>query len=529
MLKRLRRANLSLATKCQLLFGTAAGVIILVALVVAWQRIEQLTAQQDLAAAEVLAKQRLAAHAQDGDVRAGEGTEAFDGATVRPPHLVGADGPADWSPFEAEAFEAFADRPERRTFWRDVELPAADETDDPRPGVRLALAARATADCLACHAATGDSLGQWATTRPADDSTPPLLGLVSVEVPTQVGPRQRLLNRGFLVTAAVVASATATLTLYLILTRLILGPVRVLQDAAERVRGGDLNVRAEIRSGDEFETLARTFNGTVATLAARNDDLARANRSLDQRLGDLAQANVALDESNRLKGEFLANVSHELRTPLNSILGFADLVRDTAGENAKAARYATNIKKSGGALLDLINDLLDLAKIEAGRMEVRRAKFSVGDVFEALATLVAPLASKAGVRVVTRVGPDVPIVESDAGKLQQILFNLLSNAIKFSPPGGRVDVVARVRPDHPGWLRIAVSDQGPGIDARDQRRIFEKFRQLDAGVTREHPGTGLGLAISRELAGLLGGELGVDSTPGEGATFWLHLPVSSPT
>ena len=528
MLKRLRRANLSLATKCQLLFGTAAGVIILVALVVAWQRIEQLTAQQDTAAAEVLAKQRLAAHAQDGGVSAGEGAGAFDGARVRPPRLVGAEDPDGWSPFEAEAFEAFGERPERRTFWRDVELPAATEAGDPRPGVRLALAARATADCLGCHAATADSLGQWATTRPSDP-TPPLLGLVSVEVPTQVGPRQRLLNRGFLVTAAVVASATATLTLYLILTRLILGPVRVLQDAAERVRGGDLNVRAEIRSGDEFETLARTFNGTVATLAARNDDLARANRSLDQRLGDLAQANVALDESNRLKGEFLANVSHELRTPLNSILGFADLVRDAAGENAKAARYATNIKKSGGALLDLINDLLDLAKIEAGRMEVRRAKFSVGDVFEALATLVAPLASKAGVRVVTRVGPDVPIVESDAGKLQQILFNLLSNAIKFSPPGGRVDVVARVRPGHPDVLRIAVSDQGPGIDPADQRRIFEKFRQLDAGVTREHPGTGLGLAISRELAGLLGGEIGVDSTPGEGATFWLHLPVGNPT
>ena len=174
-------------------------------------------------------------------------------------------------------------------------------------------------------------------------------------------------------------------------------------------------------------------------------------------------------------------------------------------------------------MLDLINDLLDLAKIEAGRMEVRPGEVVVADLFESLATLAGPLAARRGVRVVARVGPDVPILRTDAGKLQQVLFNLLSNAVKFSPDGGRVDLVARRR-EPGGVIRFTVSDQGPGIAAADHGRIFEKFRQLDSGVTREHPGTGLGLAISRELSALLGGTLGVESEPGEGATFWLHLP-----
>ena len=287
-------------------------------------------------------------------------------------------------------------------------------------------------------------------------------------------------------------------------------------------------------AGDEFETLASTLNAMVAGLQSRNEQLAKANRSLDGRLGQLAEANVALDESNRLKGEFLANVSHELRTPLNSILGFADLVKSGAGEDPKVVRYASNIQRSGNSLLELINDLLDLAKIEAGRMEVRLGELSVQDVFEALTTLLGPLAHQRQVRIVTQVGTGVPIITTDAGKLQQVLYNLLSNAIKFSPTGGRIDVVARLEPKPEGkpsepMLRLTVTDQGPGIDPKDHEHIFEKFRQLDSGVTREHAGTGLGLAISRELATLLGGTLGVDSKPGHGATFWVRLPVKPKT
>jgi signal transduction histidine kinase len=256
----------------------------------------------------------------------------------------------------------------------------------------------------------------------------------------------------------------------------------------------------------------------------RNEQLRRANVSLDNRLGQLSTTNVALDESNRLKSEFIANVSHELRTPLNSILGFADLLKDSNKDNPKIVRYANNIHNSGSSLLDLINDLLDLAKIEAGKMELRLDSLSMGDMFEALVTLLGPLAQKKQVRIDARIVPPVPLLVTDPGKLQQILFNLLSNAIKFSDAGGRIDLEARRENDQ--HVRISVRDYGPGVAPEDQERIFEKFRQLDAGVTRQHAGTGLGLAISRDLAEMLGGRLGVDSVPGEGANFWLILPVA---
>jgi signal transduction histidine kinase len=255
------------------------------------------------------------------------------------------------------------------------------------------------------------------------------------------------------------------------------------------------------------------------------DQLRAVNKSLDLKLGQLAESNVALYESNRLKNEFLANVSHELRTPLNSILGFADLLKDTATVNAdaKSTRYIQNIVNSGRHLLELINDLLDLAKIEAGRMDVRPAAISLGDLFEGLISVLKPLSETKQLTIVPTISTDVPIIETDASKLQQVLYNFLSNAIKFSPPGGRIDLAAERVED---GVRIAVTDRGPGIPPDKQSVIFEKFRQLDASVTRQHSGTGLGLAISKELTTLLGGAIGVNSLPGAGSTFWVMLPVS---
>ncbi|HEV8292102.1 MAG TPA: ATP-binding protein, partial [Tepidisphaeraceae bacterium] len=229
-------------------------------------------------------------------------------------------------------------------------------------------------------------------------------------------------------------------------------------------------------------------------------------------------------ESNRLKNEFLANVSHELRTPLNSILGFADLLKDAAVTNdPKNARYLQNIISSGKHLLALITDLLDLAKIEAGRMEVRSEPLSLSDLFEGLISIIKPLAEKKELSIVATVGRDVPIMQTDAAKLQQVLYNFLSNAIKFSPAAGRIDIKAeRFEEDN---VRISVSDQGPGIELEKQSLIFEKFRQIDGSVTRQHSGTGLGLAISKELTQLMGGSIGVMSRPNDGAAFWVILPV----
>ena len=211
----------------------------------------------------------------------------------------------------------------------------------------------------------------------------PIIGIVSVEIPSQIESSQLLLNHIFILTAGLVAGTMAIVIFYLITTRLILQPVRVLQETAEKVSKGDLNIRSDISTGDEFQQLSETFNTMLVNLKSSDDQLRAVNKGLDLKLGQLAESNLALYESNRLKSEFLANVSHELRTPLNSILGFAELLKESTGSPAEAknVRYLQNILHSANNLLALINDLLDLAKIEAGRMEVRSEPISLNDLF----------------------------------------------------------------------------------------------------------------------------------------------------
>src|SRR5688500_1787205 len=231
------------------------------------------------------------------------------------------------------------------------------------------------------------------TPRPTPASAPPvaeaevnLIGIVSVDIPSQIETRQKLLNRVFIFAAGLLAGTLAIIVFYLITTRLILQPVRVLQETAEKVSQGDLNIRSDISTGDEFQQLSETFNTMLSNLKNSADQLRAVNKSLDLKLGQLAESNVALYESNRLKNEFLANVSHELRTPLNSILGFADLLKDasTVTADVKSARYLQNILQSGRHRLELINDLLYLAKIEAGRMDGRPAALPLSEFLELL-------------------------------------------------------------------------------------------------------------------------------------------------
>ena len=177
----------------------------------------------------------------------------------------------------------------------------------------------------------------------------------------------------------------------------------------------------------------------------------------------------------------------------------------------------------------MINDLLDLAKIEAGRMEIRSEPLSVGDLFEGLTSVLKPLSEQKNLTINTSVNADVPIIQTDPAKLQQVLYNLMSNAIKFSPPGERIDLTAE-RDTGNGeteGVRISVMDKGPGVPTAKQQLIFEKFRQVDASVTKTHSGTGLGLAISKELMSLLGGSIGINSEEGKGSTFWIVLPMKN--
>ena len=231
---------------------------------------------------------------------------------------------------------------------------------------------------------------------------------------------------------------------------------------------------------------------------------------------------LQLEEVSRHKSEFLANMSHELRTPLNAIIGFSEVLleRMFGDLNDKQAEYLRDILTSGQHLLSLINDILDLSKVEAGQMELERGEFSLKQALENGLTMLKERASRHGITLGLELEPDLDLIEADERKVKQVVFNLLSNAVKFTSDGGHVAVMARRTDDE---LQIAVSDTGVGIAPEDQARIFEEFRQVGQGSAKAE-GTGLGLALTRRLVELHGGRLWVESEPGVGSTFTLTLP-----
>ena len=241
----------------------------------------------------------------------------------------------------------------------------------------------------------------------------------------------------------------------------------------------------------------------------------------------LKEANLELVEANRHKSSFMANMSHELRTPLNAILGFSELLMDSSKEqfpDETKAKFLGHIHSSGKHLLGLINDILDLSKIEAGKMELRLHKVSVAEVIDQVAGTVVPLAAEKKIKIefdATRSGH----VIADEGKLKQMVLNLVSNAIKFTAEGGTVTIKAAQVVDR---LEIVVSDNGIGIAAEDLQRMFKEFQQVDSGISRRQQGTGLGLALTRSFAILHGGDVRVESTLGKGSRFTIDIPVEAP-
>jgi signal transduction histidine kinase len=317
------------------------------------------------------------------------------------------------------------------------------------------------------------------------------------------------------------------IALYVIVRYVIVKPLKHLRDVSEEISKGNTELRAEINTHDEFEELADAFNRMLRHMTEAQDELRDVNANLDAKVDELAQLNMRLYDMNRLKSDFLANMSHELRTPLNSIIGFSDVLHGIDSLNDKQRRYAQNIQKSGRVLLEMINDILDLAKLEAGKMEVRPSEFRLDIVLSAQCDMVRSLTEEKNIDLNLIVNANDPPVYQDQSKIQQILTNLLSNAIKFTPEGGRITVSARHLPGDK--LELTVADTGIGIADEDREVIFEKFRQssmvLDNdGLTREHSGTGLGLSIVRELCKLLGGEISFASELGQGSTFKTILP-----
>jgi signal transduction histidine kinase len=245
-----------------------------------------------------------------------------------------------------------------------------------------------------------------------------------------------------------------------------------------------------------------------------------------ERTNELRETNLRLLAADRSKNQFLANMSHELRTPLNSIIGFSGLLLENARDalQPRMYRFLENISTAGNHLLALINDILDLSKIEAGKMELRADEFDLRDTIASVERVMRGFAAEANVRISSHIDGDVPPrVRLDEGRLKQILFNLLSNAVKFSPRGGPVTI--DVSMSDPDFVRIDVADQGIGIPAEELKRIFDEFYQTEEGRRARKGGTGLGLSLTRNFVELHHGHIDVQSTPGQGSTFTLVLPV----
>src|SRR5262245_37392719 len=382
---------------------------------------------------------------------------------------------------------------------------------------------RAQAACVDCHNRPPAAAG--VTNPPLKEGD--LMAVVKVTLSTEAIETGAHMNRALLLSFALLTAILIMTGSYLIIRYVVVKPVKHLKAVSDAIVAGQLNVRSEIHTGDEFEDLSEAFNRMVRHLTDAQEEQKKLNTDLDTRLDDLARANMALYESDKTKGDFLSTVSHELRTPLHGIIGFSDVLLSSASPlSEKQARWVANIKTSGQQLLTLINDILDLAKIEAGKMELRTEEFAIPEFCDSLLTPFRLPAEKKNIDVHVQYDPNLPTFRQDAGKVRQILTNLISNAIKFTPEGGRVNL--RVAPDG-DFVVFTVSDTGVGIPSDEHDRVFEKFRQSGRStLTREHEGTGLGLSIVRELCGLLGGDVSLKSDLGRGSTFTVRLPQTLP-
>ena len=248
-------------------------------------------------------------------------------------------------------------------------------------------------------------------------------------------------NRAILIATAIITVFLAMVALYAIVRYVIVKPLRHLRDVSDAVSRGNATLRADIHTGDEFEELATAFNRMLRHLISAQEELRQANANLDGKVDELAQANMRLYELNMLKSDFLATMSHELRTPLNSILGFSEVLGSIDALDDKQKRYVLNIQKSGKTLLEMINDILDLAKIESGKMETRLTDFRIGQVVTAQCDMARPLTERKNIDLESRVEPDLPPMHQDQARVQQMLNNLLSQ---------RHQVHAGRRPHHGG-------------------------------------------------------------------------------
>lgn len=316
-------------------------------------------------------------------------------------------------------------------------------------------------------------------------------------------------------------------TVFITLNRIIMHPLKKLLVVIEAMANGDLNQKVEVQRADEIGRLAISFNmmtDRLRTIYKAYEERAETLESTNQ---DLEKAREEADVANKTKSQFLANMSHELRTPLNAIIGYSEMLKDDLIDVGQddLIEDLDKINNAGKHLLEIISDILDLSKIEAGRMDLHLEKFEVEPLIKGVEAIIKPMVDQRGNTLEINCPKSIGTMTADMTKARQNIFNLLSNASKFTERGKVTLNVQRETINGEDWIKFEVTDTGIGMTKEQMSRLFESFRQADSSTTRKYGGTGLGLAITRRFARMLGGDVIVDSEFGRGSTFTIIQPT----
>lgn len=363
----------------------------------------------------------------------------------------------------------------------------------------------------------------WRGYAPITDTSGKIDGFLVIEVDaSEIADIRKNIIRTSVLIFVIIAPLPILAAIWL--TRQFTVPINSLIQGVERITAGDLNHRVTVYRNDELGVLAKSFNQMSQQLSETIQKLDEQVENVNSTNKELRKANARTREAARLKSEFMATMSHELRTPLNAILGFAGIMLEgMGGEIDEDARHMVGrIQMNSDRLLKLINDVLDIARIEAGRIEIQNEPFHIRDLVQQWRLQTSVLAEQKNIEFITMVEPEVPeTLYGDTIRLTQIVNNLLSNAFKFTEVGN-VQLIVKSSLSH--W-QIRVIDSGIGIPSHALNYIFDEFRQVDGSTTRAYGGTGLGLAITRNLCLMMGGSIQVESTLQKGSTFTVTLPV----
>lgn len=421
--------------------------------------------------------------------------------------------------FEEDVLRKMEENPNLFEYW-------SDDVIDGKRVERYLYALYVKEDCLLCHGSK-EKAPEFIRKNYAvgyDYKVGELRGAISVVIPKEIAEQKFAANVIFFITASSVSIVMIVAILFLT-TEKLMRPIERLTTAVATIsKTGDLTTKVDVLSKDEVGQLGRAFNDMSTKLQSTHATL---EQRIAEKTAHLQQAILALERANKMKSEFLANMSHELRTPLNAIIGFAEVLRDKiAGDlNEEQTDFVTDIHSSGCHLLQMINDILDLSKIEAGKMELQYGIFLVPEAIDEVNTILKGLASKKHLELKTVILTEVKNIEADRVKFKQVLYNLLSNAIKFTPENGKIILEAGVMDD---MLQLSVSDTGIGMKSEDQQKVFKEFWQADSSFARKYEGTGLGLALTKRIVEMHGGKIWFESEYGKGSVFYFTLPLKAP-